>query len=475
MLEDIKLQDFENGSADIGSGEELRFGQIRHIIYVANPIMPSSQSLSVFIPEQYLSGSEVNGWNIHTAPIFMPNRVLGYMPGYEDAPGIDPMTHGTNSIAAALQRGFVVVSPAERGRGMKDDAGHNIGVAPADIVDLKAAVRFIRSHVAPVAGDPDHIITNGTSAGGAMSALLGCTGNHPDYLPYLEEIGAEDQRDDVFACSCYCPIVDLEHADMAYEWEFRELDNWSRMDGIPPEDGSLDISKFTFVKKSGTLSYEEREISDALAERFIPYLNSLSLVNERRKPLTLQKDGSGSFRDFIESHVLASAQTELDRGVDIESQDGVSSWLYVRNGRAASMDWEGFVRFRTRMKRPPAFDGLDMDTPETQLFGSRDVEFRHFSDFCRSYSGGAMAEPEQVKMMNPLNYIGDDRATMARHFRIRHGSMDSDTSIAVSNILYAKLAAAGADADIAHPWGIPHAGDYDLPEMFDWVEKVCRR
>ena len=51
-----------------------------------------------------------------------------------------------------------------------------------------------------MAGDANKIISIGTSAGGAMSALLGTTGNSEDYKVYLEEIGAVmDSTDDVYA------------------------------------------------------------------------------------------------------------------------------------------------------------------------------------------------------------------------------------------------------------------------------------
>ena len=54
-----------------------------------------------------------------------------------------------------------------------------------------------------------------------MSALLAVTGNNEDYIPYLKENGAfMEESDSVFAAQAYCPIVDLEHADLAYEWMF---------------------------------------------------------------------------------------------------------------------------------------------------------------------------------------------------------------------------------------------------------------
>ncbi len=58
---------------------------------------------------------------------------------------------------------------------------------------------------------------------------MGATGNHPDYESYLKELGAADASDEVFAASCYCPITNLDHADMAYEWEFRGVNDYHRM------------------------------------------------------------------------------------------------------------------------------------------------------------------------------------------------------------------------------------------------------
>ena len=39
---------------------------------------------------------------------------------------------------------------------------------------------------------------------------------HPDYAPLLKAMGDANERDDVFASVCYCPITDLDNADMAY-------------------------------------------------------------------------------------------------------------------------------------------------------------------------------------------------------------------------------------------------------------------
>lgn len=111
------------------------------------------------------------------------------------------------------------------------------------IVDMKAVVRYLHKGIVP--GDVERIVTNGTSAGGALSALAGATGNSPDYVPYLAAIGAADERDDIFAASCYCPIHNLEHADAAYEWLFSgcneyNIPTFAKVDGkVRAASGSM--------------------------------------------------------------------------------------------------------------------------------------------------------------------------------------------------------------------------------------------
>jgi hypothetical protein len=77
-------------------------------------------------------------------------------------------------------------------------------------------------------------------------------------------------------------------------------------------------------------------------------------------------------------------------------------------------------------------------------------------------------------MLNPMYYIDDQSATTAQHFRIRHGAIDRDTSLAVSALLSMKLMNQGVEVDHFYPWGIVHAGDYDLKELFEWIDNICK-
>lgn len=77
----------------------------------------------------------------------------------------------------------------------------------------------------------EKIVSSGTSAGGALSTLLGAIGNHPDYELYLQAIGAANERDDIYATNAYCPITNLDNADLAYEWLFYGLNDYYFLGG----------------------------------------------------------------------------------------------------------------------------------------------------------------------------------------------------------------------------------------------------
>ncbi len=445
---------------------QITYRAYTHIPYVENPVT-ELQKLSIFVPEAYFEGKSINGYSLKTAPIFFPNTVGGYMPGQEDKP-CGNREQAPNTMAQALMRGYVVVSAGLRGRYMKDMESKNIGCAPAVLYDLKAVIRYLRFNKERIPGDVEKIISNGTSAGGAISSLLGSTGNHPDYQEGLKLMQAAEAQDHIFAASCYCPITNLDHADMAYEWEFQGIYDYHRMQYIPPQkEGEEPVWR----PDNGWMSEEQQMLSKELALLFPAYVNSLQLKDPCGNPLTLEEKG-GSLEDYIKSLVVASAQKEVDKGKDLSE----NLWITMSDGQVKDIDFSQYIKYRTRMKSTPAFDNITMGTPENELFGNEDVFARHFTRFSleRSLVQGEMAEDLQIKMMNPMNYIEDAQATKAKHFRIRHGAVDRDTSLAIPVILATKLANAEVDTDLFLPWGIPHAGDYDLDDLFAWIDEICK-
>ena len=465
----LDINRFQPQDAQAG-GKTLAVRAYEGVVYVRKPVDAQYQRMNIYVPEAYFHGEAVGGWNAATAPIFLPNQVGGYMPG---APGtaapakFGPQAGQESTIAAALVQGFVVASPGARGRTLKDAQGRFTGKAPAAIVDLKAAVRFLRLNAGVLPGNTGRIISNGTSAGGALSALLGASGNSPDYLPYLDEIGAASERDDVFAVSAYCPITNLEHADAAYEWLFQGVNDFRKID--------MRMLDFHVERKevSGTLTPAQIRVSRELHAAFPAYLNSLKLRSPEGVVLQLDDDGRGSFAQLVKRYVMASAQTALDAGKDMSRYP----WLTLEGRTVKDMDFDAYVRYAGRMKLPPAFDALDLSSGENNLFGTATVDSQHFTVYSTQHStasDGGPADAKLVKMMNAMRYIGTDQVQTAHNWRIRHGTIDRDTASVIPIILATALQNKGYAVDFAMPWDVPHRGDYDLPELFAWMQRVAR-
>ena len=80
-------------------------------------------------------------------------------------------------------------------------------------------------------GDPSRIIATGMSGGGALVAVLGATGNHPDFFESLYEAGAlglertggnfvDTGSDSIFAPFSFAPMIYALGGDYAYEQDY---------------------------------------------------------------------------------------------------------------------------------------------------------------------------------------------------------------------------------------------------------------
>ncbi|MDS0525553.1 alpha/beta hydrolase [Clostridium sp. SHJSY1] len=453
------------------NNKTITYRAYEKIVYVKNPVDTNYEIMNFYVPEEYYEGKAIENFNAQNAPIFFPNSVGGYMPGAPGSPGADPMSGdgSVNAAAIALSKGYVVAEPGARGRTTQNESGTYTGKAPACIVDLKAAVRYLRYNDKIMPGDAEKIISNGTSAGGALSALLGATGNNKDYEPYLKEIGAADEHDDIFAVSSYCPITNLDNADMAYEWLFNGVNDYKRLELTKDTDYKM---KRTYVE--GTMTEDQIELSNKLAAEFSEYIKGLKLKDVNGDKLGLDENGNGSFKDYVKSFVIDSAQKALESGKDLLS----FTWVTIENGKVKDIDFDEYVKYVGRMKVAPAFDGIDLSNDINSLFGTSTANLQHFTKFGmknNTTSGATMADPKIVKMMNPMNYIGKGGVTTTKNWRIRAGSKDADTSLAISVILATRLENRGCNVDYAVPWEQGHGGDYDLDQLFTWMDKVSNQ
>ncbi len=156
------------------------------IHYVADPVDTDNQSMNVKVPT-LIDGTPIDTTN---APILFVFSAPGYTskapPNYPPPAGFPPVpyTPATNNSMRALAAGYVVVEVGCRGRDNLASDETYYGKAPAAIVDLKAAVRYLRCKDEEMPGNAEWIISTGFSGAGALSALLGASGNSHLYDPY---------------------------------------------------------------------------------------------------------------------------------------------------------------------------------------------------------------------------------------------------------------------------------------------------
>ena len=472
------VKNYESMSTTVDN-KEIKYRAFEYIPYVANPIDIDQQYMNIYVPEEYFNNGTINGYNTQTAPIFMPNAVGGYMPSQAMTPKVE--NGKPNSVLYALSRGYVVASPATRGRTNKASDGNFIGKAPAVIVDLQAATAYLHANDSTMPGNANRIITNGTSAGGAVSLLQGATGNNSDFQPYLQALGAATAATNVYAVSAYAPITNLDAADMAYEWSYKGITSFNKVTMGQGELPQANVGGNTAPPQRTTqrvnLNADDVTYSNLLSEHFPEYVNNLQLHDSMGRVLKLDKNGNGTFKNYVKAFIIDAANKAQAKGTDLSKHT-----YFVRDNKTGAIkdiNWEAYNQFVSRSKAPGAFDSRSNDSGENSLFGTSATDNNHFTITAALHD----TTPNQdvyvenakiVTMMNPMNYLGSPAATNARYYRIRYGTADSNTSVAIPLIVGTRAQNLGYNVDMATPFGVDHSGDYDLDELFNWMDNIVK-
>jgi len=499
--------------------------QLQGVNFCTNVVVEKYQSMNIYVPAAYFEDGEVCGYTAETAPIVLQNNCSGWRSG--SAGPVDK---------TMIENGFVFVNCGARSR----DAADGTGKAPAPVVDLKSAVRTLRANADVIPGDEEKIISIGTSGGGQMSSILGASGNMEEYYSYLYENGAPgilyDEaadsyistiNDDVFGCMCYCPIADIENADIAYAWMRYDsgATSFSGMFG-----GGGDFSEFQLA------------LQDDLALAFCEYVNYLGIVNEEGETLGFDDLRTGSYyqqildnmSDAFNAFIAANTDTEgnfsytkrAGKGPGgpggkgggesttydsleayMASLENSSEWL-VKNddGTYSVTDMAGFLEGSglSRNKDIPGFDTFDMSA-ENDAFGADDEKAVHFSasvatvleanydkySAMEGFDAAVVDEYiEQAKREDTANqtYLmnataimldtaaGEQDADFADHWRTRNGTADEHTSFSIAYNLAMAANMAGAESvDYALVWAMPHGSDEGTSTgtFAQWVHSIC--
>ena len=470
---------------------------LEDVLYTAKAELPAFQRLSVYVPGALMHPDGTPAEKSRSVPVVFENNAAGYM----------QMPHtwvgGPRCYAEEyLNHGLIYITCGCRGRESRNEKGEPVGKSPISLIDLKTALRFLRHNQTVLPGNFDRIISVGWSAGGAMSALLGVTGDHPDYDRYLDMNGAfMNESDAVFAAQVYCPIIDLEHADLAYEWCFGADKTCEDSPAGPAE----------------TMTPFKEALSGKLTEKYIEYVNSLDLKHPwTGRPLTLAGPRTGSFYRYLMSCLSQSATEYLTRlesgalpltctvpdylagnytfqapvqkhgpahhaGPDValrpqsrpmslgemmlrppkgtpfhetqppmEVRQGTDkqAWLAWDGQQAVISDLDAYVlNHRRRMKPCTSFDKLTMDSGENQVFGNADRDFVHFDPVIGEAIESLQADfpQEAAKYAGAYDVFGDD--ALSERVRLINPMAFIGTNNKSTPARYFRIRVGASDAD----------------------------
>ncbi len=433
-------------------GQPVPYRFYEHIPYVARPNAPDLQVMNLYVPEQIPDEAE--------APIFLIQDTGGM--GESGPRSLENDRRGM--IAHALSEGYVVASPGARGRDTVVDGVYvGRGDLPMSIIDLKAAVRYLHYNKGLIPGNPDRICEEGASSGGAMSALLGLTGNSSLYEPYLSEIGAADAGDDIYCCLVNSPITDLEHIDMAYEWLF-SVDN---VEGLFADD---------------PVSFA---MSRAIAADYPAYIDRLDLKN----PETGEKLGfaeGDTYTPYLMEQLNRSAtvflsglsEEERERWMQEEHNRGVLSWdgkKAVLTGLPAYINWNT----GRWMRYIGCYDGFAANpSRENEAFGSVDgAQMGHFSSRMgevisrfpgheeegKAWTENAQAHRKGESLINPVSFLlAGCESTIAPLWYLRCGAHHETTANLFLNLVLLLKNRTEVLVDARYDWEHRHTMITDL-------------
>ena len=354
----------------------------------------------------------------------------------------------------------------------------------------------------------DSIFSFGFGTGGAQSCLLGITGNSELYNDYLNSIGAAmfynngtKISDAIKGSQCWCPITNLDTADMSYEWNIGQYFTIS-----PRESGSF-----------------SKRLSDDLELKYREYINRLGLKDDNGNILSLSTTtaNSGSYYDYLKSVIQTSLNNFLSDTnfpyttpnyrfdgwnyeywndisityetvfyyIDYLNSDGI--WVYYNSSSntATITDVGSFVKkCKNPNKDVGAFDYYYKTQKENQLFGFASQTSAHFDkyileildenyyiynnffeisvndyiydcqrDIFNLKDSLENSNEYRINMYNPMYYICDiysgyKSSEVASYFRINTGINQRETSNCVEMNLALALKNYGKNVEFTTVW-----------------------
>jgi hypothetical protein len=348
----------------------------------------------------------------------------------------------------------------------------------------------------------------------------------------IDANGLSSISDGVYAVVAYCPIQDMGSADIAYEWMFnvlgtRALVSADQRAGLIVDGSGAELVRAANPDPAGSL---------ALMNAFVSYQAGLGLKNDAGAALTtdnLLAALQAEIQKAASSHVLGGGTVVAFGASGSTAANGVaggSGTLSYQNdfidvdatGTVSYFNMSNYLKYvakQSRLKAMPSFDQVGQtailattatgDTTasgavvygnyhggESNLFGTASQVYANFTEWGWNHNNGGdavnarqadvgllntgftwAASPQreallkQYRLINALPFIGKTDG-ITRHWRIRNGARDRDTSFTVAFNLSRALKADPLvkTVDFALQWDTGHAGNYDVQSAFAWID-----
>lgn len=348
----------------------------------------------------------------------------------------------------------------------------------------------------------------------------------------IDANGRSGISDGVFAIVAYCPIQDMGSADIAYEWMYNVLGTRAQVSADQKAGLIVDSSGTELVRASNP----DPAGSALLMNKFVTYQAGLALKNDDGTALTtdnmlpaIESELKKSASAYVKSGKAIVAYNAFGNAA-ANGVAGGSGTLYYKNdfidvdgsGVVTYFNLTNYLKFvakQARLKAVPAFDQVGQTpalatTPtadttkggavvfgnysggESNLFGTAAQVYSNFTEYAwNNNNGGDSTNPPQLdvglkntgftwavypqqasllnqyKMINAVPYVGKTDG-ITKHWRIRVGARDRDTSFTVAYNLSRALKADAKvkDVDYALHWDQGHAGNYDVQNAFSWIQ-----
>lgn len=460
------------------------------IPYCDNPADVKLEKIAIFVPAQYLNCisngdntysckinkiSQINDYTPLTAPIVMPIEDTNYIPV--------PALNEYKSVWDYTKEGFIYIHAGYRGN------EYNV---PAGVVDLKAAVKYIKYNKNIIPGNMNRIFSFGMDSGGTQSLLLGLTGNNDYFKPYLKEIGAIEKTDDsIYGSMAWCPTINADMANEAYEWNFgasrTDVDEKTKkLSDKMAMDYAQYINEEKFRREDGTL-LELRETNKGICKggSYYNYLEKVvnqsftNFLADNLFPVDMNKYGKEELNIILSEEDNSENCTEQESNPDNNTDEKEKEQkhnLIFNSGE----EYVNYLNSNSENK------WIDYDS------ATYSAKITRFDDFSKTMKlatkpVGAFKNPEpDMAIYNPFYYImpnckGYKTSKAAKFFRIRTGISQADTPLTteVNLSLALKKYCGNKKVDYETVWAMGHvkAERRGTPEfnLIRWVNKCTTK